>query len=117
MFVHGKGVIKMNENSYEDSFKVTCDKLVALAKGQGVLASPIEVGSTIIVPVSELKVAFGGGGGQGVGEGDSGAGPSGQGKAMASVGVGNVKVNPVAFIVIDGDTITLETVDEEGETK
>lgn len=107
----------MSENSFETSFKVTCDKLVALAKEQGVLATPIEVGSTIIIPLSELKVAFGGGGGQGVGEGDGGSGQMGQGKAMASVGIGNVKVNPVAFIVIDGDTVTLETMDDEGGTK
>ncbi len=107
----------MTENSFETSFKVVCDKLVTLAKEQGVLATPIEVGSTTIVPLSELKVAFGGGGGQGEGQGDRGPGQSGQGTAMASAGVGNVKVNPVAFIVIDGDTITLETMDDEGGAK
>ena len=107
----------MSENTFETSFKVICDKLVTLAKEQGVLAAPIEVGSTTIVPVSELKVGFGGGGGQGVGEGDSGSGQSGQGKAIASAGVGSVKVNPVAFIVIDGDAITLETVEDEGGLK
>ncbi len=107
----------MSENSFENSFKVVCDKLVALAKEQGVLATPIEVGSTTILPLSELKVGFGGGGGQGEGEGDSGSGQSGQGKAIASAGIGNVRVNPVAFIVIDGDTVTLETMDDEGGAK
>ncbi len=107
----------MSDNSFETTFKVVCDKLVALAKEQGVLATPIEVGSTTILPLSELKVGFGGGGGQGVGEGDSGSGQSGQGKAMASAGLGNVRVNPVAFIVIDGDTVTLETLDDEGGAK
>ena len=104
----------MSENSFETSFKVICDKLVALAKEQGVLATPIEVGSTTIVPLSELKVGFGGGGGQGEGEGDSGSGQSGAGKMIASAGVGTVKVNPVAFIVIDGDTVTFEAMDDEG---
>ena len=107
----------MSDNSFESSFKVVCDKLVALAKEQGVMGTPIEVGSTIILPLSELKVAFGGGGGQGEGEGDRGAGQSGKGKAVASAGVGNVKVNPVAFVVIDGDTVTLETMDDEGGVK
>ncbi len=107
----------MSENSFESSFKVICDKLVALAKEQGVLATPIEVGSTTIIPLSELRVWFGGGGGQGEGDGESGSGQSGQGKGMASAGAGNVKVNPVAFVVIDGDTVTMETVDEEGAVK
>ena len=107
----------MNENSFETSFKVVCDKLVALAQEQGVLASPIEVGTTIILPLSELKVGFGGGGGQGEGEGNCDGGPNGQGKAIASAGVGNIKVNPVAFIVIDGQSVTLETMDEEGGVK
>lgn len=107
----------MSENSFETSFKVVCDKLVELAKEQGVLATPIEVGSTVILPLSELRVGFGGGGGQGTGEGDSGSGQSGQGKAMASAGMGNVKVNPVAFVIIDGDTVTLETMDDEGGVK
>ncbi len=107
----------MSENSFETSFKVICDKLVALAKEQGVLATPIEVGSTAILPLSELKVGFGGGGGQGEGEGDAGGGQCGQGKGIASVGVGNVKVEPVAFVVIDGDSVTPETMDDEGGVK
>jgi len=107
----------MNENTFETSFKVVCDKLVALAKEQGVVGAPIEVGNTAILPLSELRVAFGGGGGEGVGEGGTGTGQSSQGKGMASGGIGNIKVTPLAFVVIDGDTVTLETVDDEGGAK
>jgi len=102
----------MSESSFETSFQAVCDTLVALAKEQGVLGTPIEVGDTVILPLSELKVGFGGGGGQGVGEGDSGSGGKGHGKALASGGVGTVKVNPLAFVVISGDTVTLETMDD-----
>ena len=107
----------MSENAFETSFKVVSEKLVALAKEQGVLAAPIEVGSTAILPLSELKVAFGGGGGEGAGEGNKGSGQSGHGKAMGSAGAGSVKVNPVAFIVIDGDSVTIEPIDDEGGVK
>lgn len=107
----------MSENTLETSFKIVSDKLVALAKEQGVLAAPIEVGDTAVIPVSELKVGFGGGGGEGVGEGDTGSGQCGKGKGMASGGFGGVKVNPVAFIVVNGDEITLETMDDDGGVK
>lgn len=108
----------MSENTLETSFKIVSDKLIALAKGQGVLAAPIEVGDTAVIPISELKVGFGGGGGEGVGQGDTGSGQCcGQGKGMASGGFGGVKVNPVAFIVVNGDDITLETMDDNGGAK
>lgn len=102
----------MSDNSFENSFQAVCDKLVGLAKKQGVLGTPIEVGDTIVIPLSELKLGFGGGGGEGVGEGDNDSGGKGRGKAMASGGVGTVKVNPVAFVVVTGDTVTLETLED-----
>ncbi len=107
----------MTEHSFETGFQDVRDKLIALAKEQGVLASPIEVGNTVIVPVSELRVGFGGAGGEGQGEGDMGAGRGGRGNAVGSVGVGNVKVTPTAFIVVDGDTVTLESIADEGGSK
>lgn len=107
----------MSDNSFESSFKVVCDKLVELAKTQGVLATPIEVGDTAIIPISELKVGFGGGGGEGTGEGNFGDGQSGQGQGVAAGGAGGVKVTPVALIVIDGDNVILETMDDNGGVK
>ena len=107
----------MSENTLETSFGIVSEKLVALAKEQGVMAAPIEVGDTSVIPISELKVGFGGGGGEGVGQGDMGAGQCGQGKGVASGGFGGVRISPVAFIVVNGDEITLETMDEEGGAK
>lgn len=106
----------MSEQTYEQSFRVVCDKLTALAKKQGVVASPIEMGTTTILPLSQIKAGFGGGGGQGKGEGD-GSGAGGKGTVIGSAGGGSIKVEPVAFIVIEGDTVTLETIDDQGGQK
>ena len=106
----------MHDQTYEQSFKVVCDKLVALAKKQGVIASPIEMGDTTILPLSQIKAGFGGGGGEGKGEGN-GSGSAGKGTARGSAGGGAIKVNPVAFIVIEGDTVTLEAIDDQGCVK
>ena len=106
----------MSEQTYEQSFKVVCDRLVALAKKQGVVAAPIEMGTTTILPLSQIKAAFGGGGGQGKGEGN-GSGTGGKGTATGSAGGGSIKVNPVAFIVIEGDSVTLEGIDDQGGAK
>jgi len=107
----------MTDRSFEESFAQVRDKLIALAKEQGVLASPIEVGDTVVVPISELKVGFGGAGGDAEGEGSGGKGNSGRGNAVGSVGLGNVKVTPMGFLVIDGDTVTLDGVTDEGGAK
>ncbi len=104
-----------NDKTYEKSFEVVCDKLVALAKKQGVVGAPVEMGDTIILPVSEIKAAFGGGGGQGSGEGDPGSKDAGTGRGMGSLGAGSIKVDPVAFIVIEGDEIRLEAIEEGGQ--
>jgi uncharacterized spore protein YtfJ len=107
----------MSDQTYERSFEIVCDKLVALAKKQGVVGAPVEMGDTTILPLSEIKAAFGGGGGQGKGEGDLGTPESGKGQGIASAGAGSIKVNPMAFIVIEGETIRLEAIDEQGGQK
>lgn len=107
----------MSEQAFEQSFGLVCDKLVALAKKQGVVGSPVEMGPTTILPLSEIKAAFGGGGGKGMGEGDPNTAEMSKGHGVASAGAGSIKVKPVAFIVIEGDEIHLETIDGNGGQK
>jgi uncharacterized spore protein YtfJ len=105
----------MSENEFEESLKSLSEKLVDVAKDRGVLGEAITVGDTVIMPLSEIKIGFGGAGGQGSGEGEGDKAEQGKGAAVGGIGGGSVRVMPVALMVIRGDEITLETLGEGGE--
>ena len=64
-------------------------ELHQLVKTETVVGDPVEVGDLTLIPVSKISFGFGAGGGQ-EGKGQSGTG-------------GGATVEPIAFVVIDGD--------------
>ncbi len=60
-----------------------------LVKTETVVGDPVPVGDVTLIPVSKISFGFGAGGGQ-EGKGQSGTG-------------GGATVEPIAFVVIDGD--------------
>lgn len=104
----------MTENRFDEALKAVSERLVAVAKERGVLGAPAELGDTVILPLSEIKLGFGGGGGEGEGEGESDADEKGQGSAAGGFGGGGIRVTPVALVVIEGDEIKLELLEEGG---
>ena len=104
----------MAENGFDEALKAVSERLVAVAKERGVLGQAVSLGDTTILPLSEIKLGFGGGGGEGKGEGQGGKEEVGKGEAVGGFGGGGVRVTPVALVVISGDEITLENLDEGG---
>ncbi len=98
----------MSENGYDKSLKAVSERLVEVAKNQGVIGQPLTVGDTVILPLSEINLGFGGAGGQGQGEGEGDKAELGKGAVVGGIGGGGVKVTPMALMVIKGDEITLE---------
>jgi uncharacterized spore protein YtfJ len=67
------------------------EKLRSIAQTDTVVGKPIESGDSVVVPVSRVTVGFGMGGHSGKSE-------------LASSG-GGIRVDPVAFLVLKGDTV------------
>jgi uncharacterized spore protein YtfJ len=65
------------------------DKLKAIAQTETVVGKPIQVDGTTLIPVSRVSVGFGLGGING--------------KAQTAGSGGGLTVEPIAFIVIQGD--------------
>jgi sporulation protein YtfJ len=78
----------------------TISKIREMVDVNNVIGEPIVVGDITIIPVSKVSVGFGGGGSDYVKNVGSGE-PFGGG-----VG-GGVKVTPIAFIVIKGDSVRM----------
>jgi uncharacterized spore protein YtfJ len=73
-------------------------ELKQIATTETIIGEPTKLGDKMVVPVSRVSVGFGAGGGEGQTE-DKGAGFGGGGG-------GGVRVEPVGFIVIDGDKVS-----------
>jgi uncharacterized spore protein YtfJ len=67
------------------------EKLRSIAQTDTVVGKPIESGGSVVVPVSRVTVGFGMGGHSGKSE-------------LASSG-GGIRVDPVAFLVLKGDSV------------
>lgn len=78
-----------------------------LTGGDAVVAKPISVGKRHVLPLCELKLAWGAAGGEG--EGTDDASGKGQGRGTGGVGGGAAKANPVAVIVIEEGKVRLES--------
>jgi len=78
-----------------------------LKKGNAGVGKPISIGDRHVVPLCELKVAWGAGGGEG--EGEDSASNKGKGKGRAQAGAGGAKATPVALLVIENGKVRLET--------
>jgi len=83
-------------------------QLRSLARGNAVVAKPLSVGDRHLIPLCRLSMGMGAGGGIGEGEPDTGSGYQG-GKGMGGGAGGGAKVAPVAVVVVEGDTVRVET--------
>ena len=80
----------------------TISKIREMVDTNNVIGEPIVVGDVTIVPVSKVSVGFGGGGS------DFGSkNPSSQELPFGGGVGGGVKVTPIAFLVIKGDSVRM----------
>lgn len=82
--------------------------LETLARSSAIVAKPISIESRHVIPLCELSLIYGGGGG----EGES---TSEEKNTLVQRGTGGgagggAKVQPVAILVIDGNTVRLEKI-------
>jgi len=82
----------------EDLLKVILSNVETVAKAKTILGDPIELGDKTVIPVCKVGVGFGAGGSDAKKENSD----------MASGGGGGgFSVEPVAFLVIQGDEVNL----------
>jgi uncharacterized spore protein YtfJ len=74
------------------------DELKQISTSETIVGTPIVLGDKSVVPVTRLMVGFGVGGGEG--ESDT------KGQGFGGGGAGGARVEPVGFIVIDGDKVS-----------
>ena len=73
----------------DELIKTMMQEFRQMVKTETVVGEPVDVGGTVIVPVSKISFGFGAGGGKKAAKGGGGSGTAGGGS-----------VEPVAFIVI-----------------
>ena len=95
----------MMSNNVVEVLKGVVGELKEIAKSETVIGKPIQVGNRTVIPVVKISVGFGAGGGQGE-EGQGGKPRSGFGGG----GGGGVKIEPVAFIIIDDKDASILTI-------
>ena len=92
--------------SVEDLIRTVMTEFRQIVKAETVVGEPIDIGGTVVVPVSRISFGFGAGGG---GDKSDGSG-SGTG--------GGASVEPMAFVVIqDGKAQILPVQEKEGSIK
>lgn len=74
-------------------------EIKAIAKSETIIGEPVTLGDKTVVPLVKVSVGFGAGGGEGT-ESDKRSGYGGGGG-------GGVMIEPAAFLVIDGDKVSL----------
>ncbi|RKX24406.1 MAG: sporulation protein, partial [Candidatus Zixiibacteriota bacterium] len=79
-------------------------ELKEMARSESVIGEPITIGDKTVIPVVKISVGFGAGGGQGEGTADD---KKASGTGFGGGGGGGAKIEPHAFIIIDGDKIRL----------
>jgi uncharacterized spore protein YtfJ len=86
-------------NNVSEILKNIVGELKEMARTQSVVGEPITLGDKIVVPLVKISVGFGAGGGQ--------TEKQTEGAQFGGGGGGGAKIEPSAFIVIDGDKISL----------
>lgn len=98
------------EVDVKDVLKDLLGELRAIGKTEAVIGNEMKVGEFTIVPVSKISVGVGGGGGSS-GEAHR------KGRAPGAGAGGGVRVEPVAFLVVREDKISLLSVAKGGVLK
>lgn len=91
-----------------DYLETLMKDLSKMLSSESVIGEPITVGQVTIVPVVTVSFGFGTGGGEGKDEkqlGGTGAGGGAGGR-----------ISPTAFLVVNGDQVTLLPVEKKGNT-
>ena len=85
-------------NNVSEILKNIVGELKEMARSQTILGDPITIGSKTVIPLVKVTVGFGAGGGQRAKDNSEDFGGGGGGGAQ---------IEPAAFIIIDGDKVSL----------
>jgi len=85
-------------NNVSEILKNIVGELKEMARSQTSLGDPITIGSKTVIPLVKVTVGFGAGGGQRAKDNSENFGGGGGGGAQ---------IEPAAFIIIDGDKVSL----------
>jgi uncharacterized spore protein YtfJ len=86
-------------NNVSEILKNIVGELKEMARSQSVVGEPINLGNKTVIPLVKISVGFGAGGAQ--------TEKQPEGVNFGGGGGGGAKVEPAAFIIIDGDKISL----------
>jgi uncharacterized spore protein YtfJ len=81
-------------------------ELKVIAKSETVVGEPVTAGDRTVIPVTRISVGFGAGGGE-EGKDDKGA-------RYGGGGGGGAVIDPVAFLVLERDKVSLLTAKKKG---
>lgn len=86
-------------NNVVDILKGVVSELREITKSETIIGDPVTVGDKTVIPIVKLSVGFGVGGGEG--KDDK------HGSGFGGGGGGGARIEPAAFIIIDGDDVKL----------
>ncbi|MEW5875970.1 MAG: spore germination protein GerW family protein [Candidatus Zixiibacteriota bacterium] len=96
----------MASNNIMDLLQGIIGELKAIAKSETVVGQPVQAGDRTVIPVTRITVGFGAGGGEDT--------QSGKGPRFGGGGGGGAVIDPVAFLVLDKDKVSLVTARQKG---
>ncbi len=91
------------EQKANDILSTTMERLRSMIDANTIIGTPIQAGDTTLIPVSKLSFGFGCGGSDFTAKGGKPTAPVLNGNG----GGGGAKLDPVAFLVIRGDSVKL----------
>ena len=92
-----------NKNSINDLMQTTMEKIREMVDVNTVVGDPIEAGGVTILPISQVSVGFASGGS----DLDLNTQKEKSNNIFGGGGGASVKVKPVSFLVIKGDSVRL----------
>ena len=95
------------ENKIGDLLNSTMQKIREMVDANTVIGTPIQAGEVTIVPISRISVGFASGGSEFSTKHQK---PDGQ-NSFGGGGGASVKVTPVSFLIVKGDSVRLMPVD------
>lgn len=93
----------MEHTTIHDLLTSTMDRVRTLVDANTIIGTPIQTGDTTLIPISKLSFGFGCGGGDFGAKGGKATAPT----TNTGGGGGGAKLDPVAFLIIRGDSVKL----------